>query len=274
MTLGFDDVTFTSMGTAVAETQLNSGASLVSPDSARLLLEVIPYQNELGAFTPDESLMTAFRLGSDDVNLLPKRFVLPNINTGDAAFTSVQIPVLKAYTMNTPLNGNDRVNYFAQPLVASTVAAGCGATVVYSTGAGGTEQFYQRSDNETAGGTTINTRTTGETITITGGSEITSLYTMVSGGTATASQHDSGFMEFESSDFNTPMPYRVAIQPTATGLGAAANALTGGNGIMEYNMPQGAGIPIAERCVINTFYTNRDARTGGSNFIGSVRYIK
>ena len=138
MTLGFDDVTFTSMGTAVAETQLNSGASLVSPDSSRLLLEVIPYQNELGAYTPDESLMTAFRLGSDDVNLLPKRFVLPNINTGDAAFTSVQIPVLKAYTMNTPLNGNDRVNYYAQPLVASTVAAGCGATVVYSTGAGGT----------------------------------------------------------------------------------------------------------------------------------------
>ena len=42
MTLGFDDVTFTSMGTAVAETQLNSGGSLVSPDSARLLLEDIP----------------------------------------------------------------------------------------------------------------------------------------------------------------------------------------------------------------------------------------
>ena len=67
MTLGFDDVTLTSTGTATAETQLNDGASLTSPDAARLLLEVIPYQMELGAFTADESLFTAFRLGSDDV---------------------------------------------------------------------------------------------------------------------------------------------------------------------------------------------------------------
>ena len=274
MTLGFDDVTLTSTGTATAESQLNDGASLTSPDSARLLLEVIPYQMELGAFTADESLFTAFRLGSDDVNLLPKRFVLPNINTGDAAFASVQAPALKAYTMNTPLNGNDRINYYAQPLSSNTVAAGVGATAVYSTGGGGTEQFYQRADDDSAGGTTINTRTTGGTITITGGSEITGLYTVVSGATATASQHDVGFMEFESSDFNTPMPYRVAIQPTATGLGGAAGANTGGGGIMEYNMPQGAGIPIAERCVVNTFYTNRDARTGGSNFIGFCRYTK
>lgn len=274
MTLGFDDATFTSTGTGVVETRLNTDQPLTAPDSARGLVEVIPYQMELGAFTPDESLMTAFRLQSDDVAVEPKRFVLPNINTGDAAFTSVQAPTLKAYSMNVPLNGSERINYYAQSQVANTVAAGAGATVVYTTGNVGAQQYYQKPDNETAGGTTINTRTTGGTITITGGREISGLYTVVSGATATASQHDVGFMEFQSSDFNTALPYRVAVQPTATGLGAAANALTGGDGLMEYNLPEGHGIPMAERVVINTFYTNRDARTGGSNFIGFVRYTK
>ena len=34
MTYGYDDVTFTSIGTATAETQLNSGTSLSAPDPA------------------------------------------------------------------------------------------------------------------------------------------------------------------------------------------------------------------------------------------------
>ena len=42
MTYGFDDVTFTSIGTGVAETQLNSGTSLSAPDPAHAFLAVIP----------------------------------------------------------------------------------------------------------------------------------------------------------------------------------------------------------------------------------------
>ena len=71
----------------------------------------------------------------------------------------------------------------------------------------------------------------------------------------------------------TPLPYRVAIQPTASGLGATASALTGGAGIMEYGVPSG-GIPMDINCTINTFYTNNDAKNGASNFISCVRYTR
>jgi len=111
-------------------------------------------------------------------------------------------------------------------------------------------------------------------MTIMGGNEISALYTVVSGATATASQHDVGYSEFLSPDFNTSMPYRVAIQPTATALGSNANANTGGDGIIKYEMPRGQGIPLAENVTVTNFYTNRDARTGASNFINFVRYTK
>ena len=276
MTYGYDDVTFTSIGTGVAETQLNSGTSLSAPDPAHAFNAVIPYQMELGAFTTNQSLLTAMRMQSDDVAIEPKKFVLPNINTGDANFTSVAAPALLAYPINTPLAGGEHLNFYGQALVANTVAPGVGATVIYDTDStNGAEQYYTRPTNETASSTTINTRTQGGDMTIQGGNEITGLYTVVSGATATASEHDVGYSEFISPDFNTSMPYRVAVQPTATGLGAAANSLTGGGGIMQYNMPRGKGIPLANNVTITNYYTNRDARAGGaSNFINFVRYSK
>jgi len=276
MTYGFDDVTFTSIGTGVAETQLNSGTSLSAPDPAHAFNAVIPYQMELGAFTTNQSLLTSMRLQSDDVAIEPKKFVLPNISTGDAAFTSVAAPALLAYPINTPLAGGEHLNFYGQALVANTVAPGVGATVIYDTDStNGAEQYYTRPTNETASSTTINTRTQGGDMTIQGGNEITGLYTVVSGATATASEHDVGYSEFISPDFETSMPYRIAVQPTATGLGAAANAITGGGGIMQYNMPRGKGIPLANNVTITNYYTNRDARAGGaSNFINFVRYSK
>ena len=275
MTYGYDDVTFTSIGTGVAETQLNSGTSLSAPDPAHGFLACIPYQMELGAFTTNQSLLTALRIQSDDVSVEPKKFVLPNVNTGDAAFTSVAAPALLAYPINTPLAGGEHLNFYGEALVANAVAPGVGCTVIYDTdGTNGAEQYYTRPTNENASSVTINTRTQGGDMTIQGGNEITALYTVVSGGVATASQHDVGYSEFLSPDFNTSMPYRVAIQPTYTGLGAAANAVTGGGGIMQYNMPRGKGIPLANNVTITNYYTNRDARTGASNFINFVRYSK
>jgi len=88
MTYGYDDATFTAMS-GVTEVKINSGASLTAPDPAHGLLAVIPYLAELGAFTTNQSLFCAFRVQSDDVAVEPKKFVLPNVNTGDAAFTSV-----------------------------------------------------------------------------------------------------------------------------------------------------------------------------------------
>ena len=276
MTYGYDDVTFTSIGTGVAETQLNSGTSLSAPDPAHAFNAVIPYQMELGAFTTNQSLLTSMRLQSDDVAIEPKKFVLPNISTGDAAFTSVAAPALLAYPINTPLAGGEHLNFYGQALVANTVAPGVGATVIYDTeSTNGVEQYYTRPTNENASSTTINTRTQGGDMTIQGGKEITGLYTVVSGATATASEHDVGYAEFISPDFETSMPYRIAVQPTATGLGAAANAITGGGGLMQYNMPRGKGIPLANNVTITNYYTNRDARAGGAdNFINFVRYSK
>jgi len=276
MTYGMDDVTFTSTGaSATDEVQLNSGTSLSAPDPAHAFNAVVPYQMELAAFTVDESLLTAFRIQSDDVAIEPKKFVLPNVNTGDAAFTSVAAPALLAYPINTALAGGEHLNFYAQPLTQNTAAAGVGATVLYDTqSTNGVEQYYTRPSSQTAGGTAINTRTEGGSMTIQGGNEITGLYTVVSGATATASQHDVGYSEFLSPDFNTSMPYRVAVQPTATGLGSAANAITGGGGIMQYNMPRGKGIPLANNVTITNYYTNRDARTGASNFINFVRFSR
>jgi len=275
MTYGYDDVTFTALTTGTTETQINSGTSLSAPDPAHGFNACVPYMQELGAFTVDESLLVAFRIQSDDVAVEPKKFVLPNVNTGDASFTSVAAPALLAYPINTPLNGGEHLNFYAQPLTNNTVAPGVGATVIYSTtGTNGAEQYYTRPTNETAAGTAINTRTTGGDMTIQGGNEITALYTVVSGATATASQHDVGYSEFVSPDFNTSMPYRIAVQPTSTGLGSNANAITGGDGLMKYEMPRGQGIPLANNVTITNYYTNRDARTGASNFINFVRYTK
>ena len=275
MTYGYDDVTTTALGTGTAETQLNSGTSLSAPDPAHAFLACIPYQSESAAFTVDQSLITSMRLQSDDVAIEPKKFVLPNINTGDAAFTSVAAPALLAYPINTPLAGGEHLNFYGQPLVANAVAPICGATIIYDTeSTNGAEQYYTRPSTITAGATAVDTRTEGGSMTIQGGNEITGLYTVVSGAVATASQHDVGYSEFLSPDFNTSMPYRVAIQPTYTGLGSAANAVTGGGGLMQYNMPRGKGIPLANNVTITNYYTNRDARTGASNFINFVRYSK
>ena len=156
MVYGFDDVTLASIGVGVAETQLNGGLGLRVPAPARGIVEIIPYQMELGAFTVDQSLMTAFRMQSDDVSVEPIRFVLPGISTGDAAFVAVQAPALRAYPLNILLKGFERINYFAQAQVANAVAPGVGATVVYTEGGVGIKQFYQKPDNETTGGTDYN----------------------------------------------------------------------------------------------------------------------
>jgi len=275
MTYGFDDVTFTALTTGTTETQINTATSLSAPDPAHGFLACVPYLQELGSYTVDESLFISFRIQSDDVAVEPKKFVLPNINTGDGSFTSVAVPALLAYPINTPLAGGEHLNFYAQPLSSNIVAPGVGATIIYSTdGTNGAEQYYTRPSSATAAGTAVNTRTTGGDMTIQGGNEITALYTVVSGATSTASQHDVGYSEFVSPDFNTSMPYRIAVQPTATALGSNANAVTGGDGLMKYEMPRRQGIPLANNVTITNYYTNRDARTGASNFINFVRYSK
>jgi len=276
MVLGFDDVAFTTLATT-AEVQLNTATSLTTPNDASGILEVIPYQMELGAFTTDESVITNFRIDSDDVNVSPCQFLLPVLDGGDGAFTAVGSPALKSYALNIPLREQSRINYFAQGQITNTVEPGVGATVVYTTGALGTQQYYQKVVNETAGGTVINTRTVGGTITITGGTRINHLMCTIghdaNAGSAVASEHGVGFVEFSSSDFRTAMPYRVAVQPYASGLGATASSLSG-PGIADYKLPPGHEIPIEGRVVVDTFYTNRDTKAVADVFICGVGFLK
>ena len=148
---------------------------------------------------------------------------------------------------------------------------------MYTDSGVGQEQFYQKSDNEAAGGTGDDTRSVGNDITITGGREINKLLTFVSfdstAGGATAGEQIAGFMEFASSDFLTSMPYRVAVNIMLTAIGTATST-AGGDGYTEYNMPSPNGIPISGRTVINTFFTQQDAKTNPDTFIGNVGYLK
>ena len=78
-------------------------------------------------------------------------------------------------------------------------------------------------------------------------------------------------MEFNSSDFQTSMPYRVAVQPSGAGLTAAMPLISQEEPELCSIMFQG-GIPLDANVTINTFYTNRDAVGVGDQFIGCVRY--
>lgn len=274
--MGFDDINPT-ITDAVNEVQINDGASLTTPQSANGIIEIIPMQFVQGAYVTDESVLTAFRVQSDDVAVEPKRFNLPVQYPGDGAFLGVTSPGLKAYSMNIVLPEQSRINYFAQGQIDLGTEVDVGGTVVYTDSGVGQEMFYQKPDNESASAIAVDTRSVGNTITITGGREIVKLMTFVgfdaTAGAVTTDEHSVGFMEFSSSDFLTSMPYRVSTDPVLTG--GEATAMSGNkDGCSVYDMPPGNGIPIAGRTVINTFYTNRDAKTNPDVFIGNVGYVK
>ncbi len=279
MTLGFDDATATAMS-AVAEVQINSGNSLTAPDIANTLVEVVPYFSSSAAFTTVEPVLMAARLQSDDIAVEPKRFSLNAIDSFPALASWVNSPSLTSYAMNIDLSRSKsaRINYFGQGQTDQTVEPLIGMTVVYDTNTVRMpEQFYQKPDNETATGTTLGTRASGDDITITGGREINYLATQATLNAAmTASESLFGFSEFASSDFLTSMPYRLAITPHNVGIGATGDLALSGQtqGLDTWKFPIGNGIPIAGRTVINSFFTNRAALTSAGIFLNSVGYIK
>ena len=276
MTIGFDDVTATALN-ATTEVQLNTGVSLTVPDPANSLLEIVPYYSQLGAFTTNEAIMPLMRLQSDDIAIEPKRFSLYAISGGDATFSTIASPRLRTYALNvdTSISRSARINYFATDQLDATVEPAVGATVVYSDRSPSQpEQFYQKPIEAapTVTGTALGERIAGDSITITGGREINYLSVQIGTEVALLSEHVFGFGGFESSDFLTSLPYRVAVQPLNAGLGANVNY--SGDGISSYVMPVGDGIPIAGRTVINTFFTNVDALGTAAQFVNGVGYIK
>ena len=259
---------------AATEVRLNSDAALQTPDGINTLVEAVPYWVLVGAGTPDESYIGRFRLQSNDASVEPCRLMMSGLNTGDAAFTSIGGTALRAYSINLPNAAGINVNAYAAAMVANTVEPKVGAMFTYSTTNTGPQTYWQTPESISTGGTSIDTRTTGGQITLTDAVEVTSLNCVVTPTTAAASTHDVGEFEMQSSDFSVPFPYKFPIAPSYAGLGAAANQLTNPNGGSWVKYPSGQGIPTAQRCLINTFYTNRDNKGVGSKFMGYVSFLK
>jgi len=268
-------VTPTTTGAAAtAEVRLNSDSPIQVPDGISNIVSCIPYYCPVGALSPDESYVTRVRLQSNDISIEPARFMMSGVNTGDAAFASVQAPILQEYNLNIPNANGANVNVYAQPMVNNTVAVFVGCELVYSTSATGQQQYWNTPDALSTGGTVINTRQTLNTITITDGREITSLNALVAPTTAAASTHDCGEIEFQSSDFQVPFPYSFPIQPSFAGLGAAAAQQTNPIGLSRQKFPSGHGIPLAPRALVNSFYTNRDVKGAGSSVMPFISFTR
>ena len=274
MTFASDCVIPTSVGTGTTETRLNSDSPIQVPDGINGIVEAISYWVPVGALTPDESFIGRIRLQSNDISVEPCRFMMTGVNSGDAAFEAVQAPALHANSLNIPNASAANINVYGQALVGNTVAPSIGCELVYSTGTTGRQQYWNTPDSTSTGGTTINTRTTLNTITITDGHEITSLGAVVTPNAALASTHDVGEVEFQSSDFQVPFPYKFPIAPAFAGLGGAASVMTNPNGIAFANYPTGAGIPISSRCLVNSFFTNRDAKGAGSTVMPFLSFTR
>ena len=192
MTFSMDTVIPTTAGTGTTEVRLNSDAPIQVPDGINQIVEAVPYWVLVGAGTPDESYVGRIRLQSNDISIEPCRFMMPAVSTGDAAFTSIAAPALKSYSLNIPNANGANINVYGQSMDAQTVAPSIGCELVYSTSSTGTQTYWQTPDSITTGGTTINTRTTNNTITITDGRQITSLGMVVAPTTAAASTHIVG----------------------------------------------------------------------------------
>ena len=218
MTYGSDCVTPTTLGTGTTEARLNSDTPIQVPDGISNIVSALPYWVPTGVMTPDESYIIRVRMQSNDVSIEPCRFMMGGVNTGDAAFASVQAPILQEYNMNIPNVNGANINIYGQAMVGNTAAPFLGCELVYSTGSTGQQQYWNTPDAVSTGGTTINTRTSLNTITITDGREITSLGVVVTPTTAGASTHDVGEVEFQSSDFQVPFPYKFPIATSLSGL--------------------------------------------------------
>ena len=275
MTYSMDTVTPTTTNAAsTAEVRLNSDSPIQVPDGINNIVSAIPYYCPTGAFSPDETYITRVRLQSNDISIEPCRFMMSGVNTGDAAFASVQAPILQEYNLNIPNANGANVNVYAQPMVNNTVAMSVGCELVYSTSATGQQQYWNTPDAISTSGTVVNTRTSLNSITVTDGREVTSLNILVGPTTAAASTHDTGEAIFTSSDFQVPFPYSFPIAPSFAGLGAAAAQLTNPNGISRQKFPAGHGIPLAPRALINSFYVNRDAKGVGSTVMPFISFTR
>ena len=270
MTDMFDVAVSATIGTGVAKTQLNGAASLLTPQNARCLKEVIGYQAESGAYTAAQSLLTEVHVESNAFPIVPKRFILPPIGAGLGTSFGTLIPIIEAMECNSPINGVGAIDYFGQAQVANTVAPRVGVGVHYNDiGPQAPEIFYNKPADETSTGTTAVTKVAGGTITISGGARIVEINGAVSAGTVTLSEDYIGFLSFESNDFINTFALRVPNQPTASSLGTLVGTQT-----PKMSRYKNIDVPMQTNATVSTFYTQEEALTAAGNFINGVGYTK
>lgn len=273
MTQGGVEVVATTIGTGVTETLLNTATANIMPDPAKEIAEIVPWQVPNAAFTAAQGLLTQIRIQSNDVNVEPCRFITEVTQGGLGATFTAFVPPLNARPLNIKIKGGERINTYGTSQVANTVAPLVGATyIVTERQSGRPEFYYEKPNNETLTGTTVNTRTTGDAITVSGVSAITKWYFALTNLVNTVSESVCGTVEFQSSDFNTSMPQSYSIQPYGTFLGATGALLTAQNteyGLLEPIQPKTRGT-----LTINNFYTNRVVFTAAGNFITGLQFVK
>jgi len=270
MSGSWDIATATSVGTGVAKTQINGGNNLTKPTQAVNLVEVVPYTVSSGAYTAGESVALTAEIDSYSVDLLPKRMILPPIQSGLGTVANVVVPLLEAYECGTGLQegATSQFQIFGQAQIANTVGPLMAMALHYSTSPPvRPEHFYHKADNESS--FTTATTTSGNSFTINDGMWCEDLYVSAFTAVYTVSQSLSGYGEFSSNDFGNSLPLKVPLQPGGAGLGSV-----GTQGILKLGAYHNTHMPMKTSCKINTSFTNDVTQTGTCSFVMGVGYTK
>jgi len=270
MSGSWDIATSTSIGTGTAKTTINGGNNITKPTQAVNLVEVVPYISSSGAMTAGESLAVTLELDSFSVDLLPKRIIVPPIQSGLGVTITQVNPLLEAYECNTGLQEGATSQFIVSGTnqIAPTVATNLACALHYSTTPPNRpEHFYHKPDDETT--FTTATTTTGNSFTINDGMWLEDMYVSAFTAVYTVSQSLTGYGSFTSNDFGNSLPLKVPIQPGCASLGA-----TGTQATLALASYHNTHMPMKTSCKINTAFTNDIVSTGNTAFIMGVGYTK
>jgi len=270
MSGSWDIAKASSVGTGVAKSTINDGNNVTKPTQAVNLIETVPYVVSSGAYTAGQSVALTAEIDSYSVDLLPKRMIVPPIQSGLGTVANVVVPLLEAYECNTGLQNGATSQFIisGQAQIANTVAPLMGMALHYSTTPPNRpEHFYHKADNES--NFTTATTNAGNSFTVNDGMFVEDLYVSVFTAVYTVSQSLSGYGEFSSNDFGNSLPLKVPMQPGGAGLGSV-----GTQGIMKLGAYHNTHMPMKTSCKINTSFTNDVTQTGTCSFVLGVGYTK
>ncbi len=266
-----DVVTSTSLGTGVAETQINGGVSYVVPSWAHSLIEFTPVQYATGAVTAAQSFTPRFKIKSSSISgLEPKEIVIAPIASCLGATSSNTTPVLKSFKLNRGLAGaNVNIDFYGQNQVANTVANAAGCSLKLSSyPAMGPEQYYQASTDETASAVTA-IATDGGSIVINNATALNMWYGQLMPVTVVASESYAGYMELNSSDYSGDAN-RIRFWPYQITAGLSTLITTIVPDQMYYEGYQ----PVNSTCTLTPRFQQQEAVNAAYNFIAGVGFVR